>query len=154
MNLYIEHLWQRNKPSFNKLGLESLEKKYGILFPQEFIDFFSKNFGSMPFKKHISTGIGDDVAGFFLHVQDLSITNENRVFDIRYQVEKIREQSSEKLIPFMITENLNFVCFCFENSSNDPDVILLLTDLLDLGYERATRFVSENFVFFLEDLAK
>jgi hypothetical protein len=154
MNRYTDYLWPSNKPLFNRLGLQIIEQKYEITFPEAFVSFFSKNFGKIPLKKSICTGIGTDTAGFFLHIQNLPPTDENIVFDIRYRMAKIGEHLSEKLVPFMITKNMNFVCFCFENDANDPDVVLVITDLLDMGYDRATRYVAENFEFFLEYLEK
>ncbi len=131
-------------------GLEKLpdfEKKTGIKFPIEYLEIITKHQGKTPEPSIFK--IGDKFTTVFNTLYHFSSDEDNDFCNLEKRYESLKENYSDKIIPFGDTPSDDSICFDYRESANNPKIIYIIHEL---SGDESVKFVADSFTEFLDML--
>jgi hypothetical protein len=139
----------------SKCALESVEKRFNIMLPEEYISFITKH-NAAYLKTDVFDFIDPNLCGrkssdsfFFANAEKICykiglLQADNHEWPLEYQFE-------DGLIPFGDNGGGDKICFDYRNNkiTSDPQVVLWMHDM---GFEHRVVFLANNFEEFINML--
>lgn len=135
-----------------------VEDDFEIKFPKEFIDFISKNNGSIPITRFFKYKSNRYVVDRFLCMLDNPGKHEKGVYDIKVVFSQLDERllsdgdiTGAELVPFAALFAGDFVCLDYRENKNDPVICIWYNEESD-EYVPVTEKIANNITNFLDML--
>lgn len=131
--------WQSEYSPADMDAIRTVERNFGILFPDDFLEVVQKYHGGEPSSKIIKVNDREVVFGYlltFLAFDELDILD-------KYNSE--RNTLPQKHFPFAVDEEGNMFCFDYSGSYS-PVVVYVETNK---GSTVSTRYIAQNFSEFI-----
>ncbi|MDP1509333.1 SMI1/KNR4 family protein [Paenibacillus sp. SEL3] len=135
-----------------------VEENFEIKFPNDFINFISKNNGAIPITRFFEYKSNRYVVDRFLCLLDNPGEHDKGMYDIKVVFSQLDERilsdgdiTGAELVPFAALFAGDFVCLDFSESKTDPVICIWYNEESD-EYDPVTEKIADNVNSFLDML--